>query len=82
MVNSFLWEEEEDNLINFKEIKFQIRLMEAKHYKIHRTYHRMDMYVIDAIHQGILNNIVLQTMTQIIINHVLKVFLKNSSGNK
>ena len=75
-------EEEEVNFINFKHIKFQFKLMEAKHYKIHRTYHRMDMYVIDAINQGISNNIVQQTMIQIIINHEHKVYLKNSSGNK
>jgi len=56
--------------------------MEAKHYKIHRMYHRMDMYVIDAINQGISNNIVQQTMIQIIINHEHKVYLKNSNGNK
>ena len=75
-------EEEEVNFINFKHIKFQFKLMEAKHYKIHRMYHRMDMYAIDVMNQGISNNIVQQTMTQTMINRVLKAYQKNNNGSK
>ena len=75
-------EEEEVNFINFKGINRQIKLMEGKLYKILKIYHRTDMYVIDAINQVISNNIVRLTMTEIMINHALKVYLKNRRGNK
>ena len=82
MVSYNLVEEEEVNFINFKGINRQIKLMEGKLYKVLKIYHRTDMYVIDAINQVISNNIVRLTMTEIMINHALKVYLKNSNGNK
>ena len=82
MVNSNTAEEEEVNIIKYKRTKCQIKLMGGKHFKIRRAYQRMDMYVIDVINQGISNNIVQQIMTQIITNHALKAYLKNSNGNK
>lgn len=74
--------EEEVNLINFKRITYKTKVTQGKQFKIHKTCLQLDMFVIDVINQDISNNIVQLTTTQITTNRVLKVYQKNSSGNK
>ena len=80
LVSSHLMEEKKVNYINLKGTKRQIRVTEDKFYKIHRMYHRMDMYAVDAINQGITFIIVSQTVTQILILLVLGVYLQIIDG--